>query len=151
METGKEDLFPMMLLPATIFLGMTTMQSYEDLKDSLVQFEESIGKAMFVSHQWVTAKHPDPEFTQLRVLQKALQNLISGRSQVSISIEFEIAFGRVECPKAADFADLYIWYDYFSCPQGLGAEASAQREVAINCIPAYVAKCVPGVIPAEDQ
>ena len=49
-ETGKELLFPMMLLPATIFLGMTTMQSYEDLKDSLVQFEESMGKAMFVSH-----------------------------------------------------------------------------------------------------
>ena len=144
METGKELLFPMMLLPATIFLGMTTMQPYEDLKDSLVQFEENMGKTMFVSHQWVTAQHPDPEFMQVTVLQQALQNLISGGRKVSVSVEIELAYGRVKCPKTSAFARLYIWLDYFSCPQGFSVEAMAQRELAISCIPAYVAKCVSG-------
>eukprot|EP00438_Fugacium_kawagutii_P034653 Skav201619 [mRNA] locus=scaffold5983:31296:31829:- [translate_table: standard] len=141
----------MMTVSSNTLLAMTRMQPYEELKlkDSLVKFEECLGKAMFVSHQWVTPDNPDPELKQLGVLQQALGNLISGRSQVSLSVEIESMFGRVKCPKAADFISLYLWYDYFSCPQGHTPEAVAERELAISCIPAYVASSVSGSVSAD--
>ena len=39
---------------------------------------QGVGKAIFVSHQWVTEDHPDPKGEQLKVLQAALLNLRSG-------------------------------------------------------------------------
>ena len=36
---------------------------------------------MFVSHQWLSHDHPDPHGEQFRVLQDALRNLRSGKSQ----------------------------------------------------------------------
>lgn len=37
-----------------------------------------MGKAIFVSHQWVKEQHPDPEAAQLRVLQGAMRNILGG-------------------------------------------------------------------------
>ena len=34
---------------------------------------------MFVSHQWISDCHPDPHYQQLKVLQDALRNLLSGK------------------------------------------------------------------------
>ena len=42
-------------------------------KGALVLFERSMGKAAFISHQWVGESHPDPEFRQMSVLQDALR------------------------------------------------------------------------------
>jgi hypothetical protein len=39
--------------------------------------EPKLGKALFVSHQWVGKRHPDPEFTQFSVLQDALKHMMS--------------------------------------------------------------------------
>jgi hypothetical protein len=36
-------------------------------------FVEAMGQAIFVSHQWLSAKHPDPKGLQFRVLQDALR------------------------------------------------------------------------------
>jgi len=46
-------------------------------------FHESLGRAMFVSHQWVTSKHPDPNFEQLQVLQETLKNMLSGAGKLA--------------------------------------------------------------------
>ena len=81
--------FPMMTVPLETLLAMTRLQPFEELLDSgaLVEFATkgskiTKGKAMFVSHQWANSTHPDPEMMQLAVLQRALQKLISGQSQV---------------------------------------------------------------------
>ena len=98
---------------------------------------------MFVSHQWVTRHHPDPKMEQLDVLQQALQNLLAGRSHVCLPPAVELCFGRLKCPSAADFnaKPLFLWYDYFSCPQSTSADATSNRQMAIDCIPSYVARC----------
>ena len=118
---------------------------HEDLKEAgkLCEFDESLGNAMFVSHQWVTHHHPDPKMEQLGVLQQALQNLLAGRSHVHLPPTVEIGFGRLKCPSAADFKakPLFLWYDYFSCPQSTSADATSNRQLAIDCIPSYVARC----------
>ena len=66
------------------------------------------------------------------------------RPEVSLAPGVEANFGQMKCLKAADFnqAPLYIWYDYFSCPQGQSPHAAKNRELAITCIPYYVAQCV---------
>ena len=40
---------------------------------------------------------------------------------------------------------LYLWYDYFCCPQGVDEPAVHSRHLAIDGIPSYVARCeLPG-------
>eukprot|EP00438_Fugacium_kawagutii_P006767 Skav201392 [mRNA] locus=scaffold296:174361:176130:+ [translate_table: standard] len=137
--------FPMFTMLLSSFLQMTKLQKHEDLIDSgaLCQFDESMGRAMFVSHQWICRGHPDPSFQQLEVLQTALKGLLAGRTHVSLPTVVEIWVGRVRCPTASDFhaEALYLWYDYFSCPQGMSVDAALNRELAIGCIPSYVARC----------
>lgn len=88
---------------------------------------------MFVSHQWLSNGNPDPAFEQLQVLQTAMRDLLSGAIQVSLAPADELIWGRVKCPKATDFQDLFLWYDYFCIPQ---SELSlGHRQRAIDSIP----------------
>ena len=109
----------------------------------LCLFRESIGRAIFVSHQWLSSEHPDPHCEQLEVLQKALRNVLSGACLVSLPPAIELLLGRLKCPTPADFhcQKLHIWYDYFCCPQGNSASATKNRHAAIASIPEYVSRC----------
>ena len=134
----------MFTLPLGAVLEMKELQKHETLLQSgaLRKFHSRMGKAMFISHQWLTAEHPDPGGQQFQVLQQALRNLISGQSVVSLPPAIELALGRSKCPKAMDFQEqLYLWYDYFSCPQGEGWAATGSRQLAIASIPTYVQRC----------
>ena len=46
---------------------------------------------LFVSHQWLSCKSPDPDFKQLSVLIDALQNIISGVVVVQSDVSSQIA------------------------------------------------------------
>ena len=37
-------------------------------------FERKLGRAAFVSHQWIGGAHPDPEFKQMQVLKDSLRS-----------------------------------------------------------------------------
>ena len=105
-----------------------------------------MGKALFVSHEWVSKMHPDPEFKQFQILQNALRNVVSGLIHVDLDIGTELMFGGsryLDLGAEAHTQLLSIWYDYFSCPQlqivqqgGTGGDL----DKAIDSIPAYVAK-----------
>jgi len=135
--------FPMFAVKMADFLAMETLKSHEEMlkADGLSIFDETMGRAFFVSHQWLGSLHPDPHHQQLQVLQEALRNLLSGTIKVSLPIAEEIFFGRRPGPTVADFESkpLYVWYDYLSCPQA--SSAQAKRQLAIEGIPSYVAKC----------
>ena len=145
-ELQSDQMFPMVTVPLDTLLKMTEMHTHEKLMEAgeLCEFDESMGNAMFVSHQWVTSHHPDPELEQLAVLQRALKNLINGKCQVSLRPALELTFGRLKCPSAQDFKvnKLYVWYDYFCCPQGTSREATLKRQMAIDSIQIYVARCL---------
>ena len=130
---------------AEILLQLTQIKMHEELiqAGALIEFDESMGKAMFVSHQWLSDTHPDPRFEQLRVLQETLINVSAGTSRVNVPVATEILHGRLSCPAPSDFnlTRLHIWYDYFCCPQALLPHAEKTRHRAIHSIPAYVARC----------
>ncbi len=43
------------------------------IQGSLTIFDKKLGRAAFVSHQWVGGSHPDPEFKQMQVLKDTLR------------------------------------------------------------------------------
>lgn len=136
------DGFPMFTVPLPKLLEMRAVRRHEELLESgeVCEFQAGMGRAMFISHQWLGLTHPDPDGQQLQVLKNALVNLMSGQTVVCVPPGVEIVVGRQTCPSTSDFhaQPLYIWYDYFSCPQGHGAQASKFRQLAINSIPSYV-------------
>eukprot|EP00435_Cladocopium_sp_Y103_P019095 s359_g4.t1 len=77
-ETHAVGSFPMYVLPMEAFMNLTSAKSHRDLKEEglLVKYEECLGNAIFVSHQWTGFKHPDPLFRQLSVLQKVMSQLL---------------------------------------------------------------------------
>jgi len=137
--------FPMFTVSLDVFLQLKEVQPHEALLSAgkLTEFEEDLGAAMFVSHQWLASDHPDPNAEQMKVLQDALENIRSGRSNIHIPIVTEMLFGRVSKPSSKDFTgtSLYIWYDYFSCPQDMHGEAPLHRRQAINSIVSYISQC----------
>ena len=100
-----------------------------------------MGNAAFVSHQWVTRIHPDPEFEQMRVLQEVLRHLLCSKGWVSLDFVTEMFVPGAKGILHEEFQarPLFIWYDYFSVPQH--AQNSDMLARAINSIPAYVASC----------
>eukprot|EP00929_Paragymnodinium_shiwhaense_P076247 TRINITY_DN39169_c0_g1_i7.p1 TRINITY_DN39169_c0_g1~~TRINITY_DN39169_c0_g1_i7.p1 ORF type:complete len:643 (-),score=59.91 TRINITY_DN39169_c0_g1_i7:81-1949(-) len=142
----NSTLYPMYVVPYEDFLKMERVEAHQHLKKAgvLREFSPEMGQTIFVSHQWVGASFPDPAFEQLACLQKALKNLMDGTAQVALSFH-EVVFRKVDPVVTADdlkAEPLFIWYDYFSCPQ-LAAREEGQavgEELgkAVDSIPAYI-------------
>ncbi|CAE8583065.1 unnamed protein product [Polarella glacialis] len=141
-------MFPMYVVSLAVFMQMTKVRAHQLLLDEgkLVTFVRSMGRAIFVSHQWVGSTSPDPDFSQLQVLQEALRNVMSGKVFISDNL-ISKSRGESTTLAAADFTaePLFIWYDYFSCPQTLeGSDGELMKydlSRAIESIPGYVEMC----------
>eukprot|EP00439_Symbiodinium_sp_Y106_P013873 s3470_g1.t8 len=152
------QLYEMYVVSAESLIEMTSIRPFEDEREllaegMLVEFDDTKWNAMFVSHQWAGVGHPDPHMEQFKVLQQALKNVLSGKTAIHANINIELYVGQrpgmtaedrayVMCKESGeDFMEkpLYIWYDYFSCPQA--ACELAHRQMAIISIPAYVERC----------
>ncbi|CAE7713501.1 Btbd11 [Symbiodinium sp. CCMP2456] len=134
-------LFPMYTVPLEDVLKMRAVRPHEELKAHgvLVMYDVGLGNAAFVSHQWIGGRHPDPHCEQLQVLQDALRRL---RSEVQmVHPSFVTEFTQPACKglptKKLFLTPLFLWYDYFSCPQ----HSQHSLELAIRSIPEYIARC----------
>ncbi|CAE7226524.1 Ank3 [Symbiodinium sp. CCMP2456] len=107
-----------------------------------------MGSAAFVSHQWVGKSHPDPEFKQLRVLQDAIHHMLSNMKHIPLDqLTESLVPGSTSLDlKAMKARPLFIWYDYFSCPQleshipDRVVHQMSNLDQAISSIPAYVSR-----------
>ncbi|CAK9106028.1 unnamed protein product, partial [Durusdinium trenchii] len=134
--------FPMYTLPVETVLQLKKLLPHEEAWElesplkPLQAFREEMGRAIFVSHQWLSAKHPDPHSEQLRILQATLGNLLSGAARVSLQPLVELARGRGGCPSTTHFAcqPLFVWYDFFSCPQGLGGSGTDESQSSCHAV-----------------
>ena len=140
--TGQEIRmhFPMFTVPVKDVLEMDMLRPHEELlhDDVLVEFDSSMGKAAFISHQWVSALHPDPDLRQFKHLQGVLKNILTSsakRIDPLVMTELFAPFGWAKGIAAADFRSrpLFIWYDYFCCPQN--QVHMDKRQSAINSCP----------------
>ena len=110
-------------------------------RGDVVIFDKSMGNAAFVSHQWVSRNHPDPDFEQMPVLHNVLRRLLYGPGLVLVDYTTDAIVPSAKGISHEEFQErpLFVWYDYFSVPQDV-SNSSGQAD-AINSIPAYVAKC----------
>ncbi|CAE7823293.1 mlkA [Symbiodinium microadriaticum] len=146
-------LFPMYTVSVDTVLQMTQVMPHEDLKDKgmVVEFHLGMGDAAFISHQWVSNQHPDPDFMQFLVLQGALRRMLFQSHHLPTDVMTEVYLPRRKAFDTAQFrqAHLYLWYDYFSCPQleqlisptTPAAGPSSPLSKAIDSIPTYIARC----------
>ncbi|CAE7733257.1 DHCR24 [Symbiodinium sp. CCMP2456] len=134
---------------ADVLLKMTKVEPHEQLKarGKLVKFTDDLGRAAFVSHQWLTQLHPDPDFKQMRTLQ-AVRRILQSSGSLGLDIVTEAMVQTAKPLPLKDFQAnaLFFWYDYFSCPQLPHAtlvveKTSSTQADAISSIPAYVARC----------
>ncbi|CAE7697127.1 unnamed protein product, partial [Symbiodinium sp. CCMP2456] len=142
-------LFPMYTIPCELLLQMTTIQPHEQLKakGDVIIFDPKMGKAAFVSHQWTAEDHPDPELKQLQVMKDAFRHLLHDTGIIPLDPVTEAYVPTAKHLSMQEFKSrpLFIWYDYFSCPQlehreNRSAEGTDLAK-AISSIPAYIAQC----------
>ena len=138
----------MYTVPLEDALQMSCVQPHEELKSQgiLVEFEKKMGKAVFVSHQWVGKGHADPTFEQFAVFQGAMRRILSDLSEIPLDYATKetIPQARPLHTKELRSVMLFVWYDYFSVPQGTQPEIQghvSKQAQAIASIHAYVAEC----------
>ena len=136
-------LYPMYTLPIESLLQMETVRAHEELlaDNELVIFDQCLGQAMFVSHEWCGRRHPDPDGEQVRVLQDALRHMNVAET-IPVDVPSELVFGQAGMMTSElTTRPLFVWFDYFSCPQLVNSAAGVMnfdQQHAIQSIPAYV-------------
>ena len=144
--------YPMWVLPMEAFLLMQggPPLSHQELRDQGLLREQQAGDfIIFLSHQWLSKPHPDPEGKQIEVFCNAIQGIIEGRVPVQTSILDELVGGKIGSLSweiRAKLRNCVIWYDYWSVPQ-IGARNADHAAVsqdmlkAVESIPVYVSMC----------
>ena len=70
----------MMVMSACVLLGLPVLRPFEEVyKRGLVKPHIPRSFVSFISHQWLSTKHPDPNGDQLRCLQGFLRAASGGR------------------------------------------------------------------------
>eukprot|EP00397_Hematodinium_sp_SG-2012_P020206 GEMP01020804.1.p1 GENE.GEMP01020804.1~~GEMP01020804.1.p1 ORF type:complete len:636 (+),score=87.78 GEMP01020804.1:295-2202(+) len=139
-RTGSLFGFPMYCVPLSTVLRMKSVEKHEVLRARGLLVKHNLGDdepVIFVSHQWLSVNHPDPEAEQFAVLQGAIRNLLAGYVVRSDWLHSLIATrDEVDGSWATFLQNALVWYDYFSVPQ---EESNiGDCKLAIASIPAYV-------------
>ena len=146
--------FPMYVVSLQNVLKMTEVRCHQQLlEDGILTTKGDSGKAMFLSHQWVSQQHPDPDGKQLKVFQDAMKNLLDGSTVPNYSAWAEIMSVYLGRPRFAtsDLSEtsLFVWYDYFSIPQytvtaqsrSVSTNLYEDQRNGILSISAYIHRC----------
>ena len=142
--------FPMYLVKVADFLDMEgVLQPHHILKQKGLLHKWKPGMfAIFISHQWLGAKSPDPFGQQLLVLKRALQAFIDGSMKVEVDLMRTFNVDH-EGTSYEQVADGYLFLDWFAIPQiteridGVNDDANQITDTAraVQSIPAYVEAC----------
>ena len=133
------------------------MEVHQELKSRgfLTRWQDvpSDSEIIFVSHEWLSWAHPDPEGEQLRVLCRVLGRLKRGELDTEMDPMHTIWYKHKFTTYGGDWKAMlkrtYVWVDWFSMPQPgsekeeeIGKERMAvlraEGSMAIRSIPAYV-------------
>lgn len=165
----SEEYFAMQSITIRSFLAFNAMETYESLVVS-----GTVGPVLpsaivhFISHQWLSFKHPDPHCIQLSKMQGVFQDILDGKcAELFADLDWKGFAERVRSMTCASYRqteatasavgrtstssiltqDLFcshvdtghVWLDYSCIPQA--AEARLEQLDAIRSIPAYLERC----------
>lgn len=167
-ENAESELFPMMVILAANCIELTEFRPFEQmLAEGLVQYRRDAPHTIFVSHQWLSRSHPDPDGVQLRTLnhflkhamEHRIKDLLCERDWLALvkGIDKETtsdaprrmlakSMGRQGSERSEDaivrelfpgFWDCFLWVDYMSVPQEVSLGDDSKVR-AIYSIPFYI-------------
>eukprot|EP00397_Hematodinium_sp_SG-2012_P011987 GEMP01012142.1.p1 GENE.GEMP01012142.1~~GEMP01012142.1.p1 ORF type:complete len:644 (+),score=128.31 GEMP01012142.1:155-2086(+) len=135
--------YPMYCVPLHVALRMKSVERHEVLlaRSELVKLDlGDEAPVIFLSHQWVSTEHPDPEATQFTVFQGAMRRLLAGYDVCSDWTHSHSNMANEACDSwPILLKNALVWYDYFSIPQEAANIDDTQG--AIQSIPAYIEMC----------
>ncbi|CAE8724092.1 unnamed protein product [Polarella glacialis] len=161
------EYFPMTCVSVAAFMEFQSMTSYGQLLESgLLTHPPEGAPVHFVSHEWLSSVHPDPDSLQLRRLQDVFREILAGQSKRLFSTANWNTFSKGES-RASQILDSavvqsrspteeaferdikhgFIWLDWSSVPQTVDATRKSfekQRQdqmAAVRSIPAYLERC----------
>ncbi|CAE8658620.1 unnamed protein product, partial [Polarella glacialis] len=161
------EYFPMTCVSVAAFMEFQSMTSYGQLLESgLLTHPPEGAPVHFVSHEWLSSVHPDPDSLQLRRLQDVFREILAGQSKKLFSTANWNTFSKGES-RASQILDSavvqsrspteeafqrdikhgFIWLDWSSVPQAVDATTNSfekQRQdqmAAVRSIPAYLERC----------
>ena len=137
---------PMWVVGASQVLRMTgKLQPHQVLKaDGLLVERAPEMFVIFVSHQWLGYRHPDPQGQQLAALQGILRNLMARRLKVESDITSQFYGKNYILSKAEhhQISEGYLWLDYLCVPQlveGYETQGLPEEQLRyVHSIPCYV-------------
>ena len=113
----------MYLMPMRNMLAMEKMTTHQELlrQGKLGEYTSDLeGRPVFISHQWLGHKHPDPNNEQLTVLQRVVTRLMQRQiSSVEPHWMQAFEFGGVGVSAAqwkAALPHMHFWLDYAGIP-----------------------------------
>lgn len=116
-----EPFIIMWVLKVSDFLQMELpLPKHEELQAHGLLYPRGVRSyCIFVSHQWLSLDHPDPEGEQLLVLQKCLQNICNGTIPVQndIASQFFGDYRILSKEQRNQVREGFIWLDWVSIPQ----------------------------------
>ena len=120
---GLDLLYPMYVLPFQPLQQLRVLMPHQQLlrDGALLEVDPDMdGFIIFISHEWLSCSHPDPECKQLRVLQHIFGQLAKGEVDKIESHwidQLVLQKNRIvdEWQKALPFMN--FWWDFFSMPQ----------------------------------
>jgi hypothetical protein len=120
--TACSMLYPMYALPIADLRQLTRFPPHQKLlrAGKLVEVKDGMG-VLFVSHQWLSMQHPDPESHQLQYLQRILSRLADGELDVENEWKQQVTLHerglRSKKWWKANMKTMHVWVDYMCMPQ----------------------------------
>ena len=124
--------FPMMVLPVHAFFDLDRLETHETIEDKLVQYDESMGQCLFLSHTWLGYKVPDPSNAKFDLLRELLRRILAGELQVCPHWTTETVFGPLHISGKRLQAALTNGFIWLECakPRALARTDSASDQLA---------------------
>ena len=138
--TACPMLYPMYAMSIDNVLQLQKFQPHQEMLEAgkLTLVTPGV-ETIFVSHQWLSYQHPDPEGMQLRCLQRVLQRLASGEVDVENDFKQQIYLQeRGRRPKGwwkKKMANMHIWLDFMCMPQLSSVQDERACEVQLPSSP----------------
>lgn len=137
-----EKKYPMWVMRINDFLSLPKLPSHLELKSSgILHIHEAHFFTIFVSHQWLSQKHPDPSGAKISVLKGWLQNLMDRQATVEKNFLPHVLPGHRNGYHISSkrVANGYLWLDWFSLPlSSQSPHLLHQHHLAAESMAAYV-------------
>ena len=133
--------YPFYVLPVRALLELSVLPRHEELleKGALVRWRATMRSVFYVSLEWSSSTHPDPDGKRLDVLKQYFIRMVEGCApNVEADWATQAAYGKGRKLTSVDWKELirdaHIWIMFCSCP----TVPTAWSDSTLLSVPGYI-------------